>query len=88
MIACVDVHYRERSATAAGVLFQAWSDNKPASEIVMKIGEVEPYVSGRFFRRELPCVLAVLRALDELPYAILIDGYVWHEAERRPGLGA
>ena len=88
MIACVDVHYRGTSAIAACLLFEKWSDDRPASEIVVQIGEVEAYVSGRFFRRELPCLLAVLRALDQPPHAIIIDGYVWLGDQRNPGLGA
>ena len=88
MIACVDVHYRDTSAIAACVLFRAWSDDRPASEAVVQIREVEPYVSGQFFRRELPCLLAALRAVDEPPHAVIIDGYVWLRDERHPGLGA
>ncbi len=88
MIASVDVHYLEKGARVACVLFQAWSDDKPAYEVVTEVGEVKPYVSGQFFRRELPCLLAVLRALDEPPRVIIIDGYVWLGDERRPGLGA
>lgn len=88
MIACLDVDYRDRGAVAACVLFSAWSDNKPASEAVVEIAEVKPYTSGQFFRRELPCLLAVLRALDERPHILIVDGYVWLEGERNPGLGA
>ena len=88
MIGCVDVSYRNGGAVAACVLFWAWSDHRPASEIVLPVEKVEPYVSGRFFRRELPCLLAVLRAIDELPDVVVIDGYVWLGDEQRPGLGA
>ena len=87
MIACVDVHYRDPTAVAACVLFQAWSDDKPMSETIVEIREVRPYVSGEFFRRELPCLLAVLRAINERPQSVIIDGYVWL-GDERPGLGA
>jgi deoxyribonuclease V len=88
MIGCVDVYYRDTSAIAACVLFEKWSDDRPASEIVVQIREIQPYVSGQFFRRELPCLLAALRAFDELPHAVIIDGYVWVGDQRNPGLGA
>ena len=86
MIACVDVDYREAGAVAACVCFQSWSDDTPASESVIQISDVEPYQSGQFYRRELPCLLAVLKSLSELPQVIVIDGYVWLGAQR-PGLG-
>ena len=76
MIACVDVDYREAGAIAACVCFQSWSDDTPAPESVIQISDVEPYQSGQFYRRELPCLLAVLKSLSELPQVIVIDGYV------------
>jgi len=87
MIACVDVDYRDLGAVAACVCFQSWSDGTSTSETVVQIHDVEPYRSGQFYRRELPCILAVLRSLPELPHVIIIDGYVWL-GQQRPGLGA
>ena len=87
MIACVDVDYREVGAVAACVCFQAWSDDTSASETVVQIRNVEPYRSGQFYRRELPCILTVLKSLRESPQVIIIDGYVWL-GEQQPGLGA
>jgi deoxyribonuclease V len=86
MIACVDVDYRDVGAVAACVCFQAWSDAKPASETVVQIRDVEPYQSGQFYRRELPCILTVLESLPETPQVIVIDGYVWI-GDQRSGLG-
>ena len=88
MIACVDVDYREAGAVAACVLFRAWPDAEPVSEVVVRIAAVEPYEPGRFYRRELPCLLAVLEALAERPEVVVIDGYVWLGDEGEPGLGA
>lgn len=86
MNACVDVHYRDPSAVAAGLWFQHWQDSASAVETVLPIPRVAPYQSGQFYRRELPCLLAVL---EKGPPAetVVIDGYVWLEDER-PGLGA
>lgn len=86
MIACVDVDYRDVGAVAACVCFETWSDGTPALESVVQIDDVEPYESGQFFRRELPCILAVLNSLPHLPEVIIIDGYVWLGGQR-PGLG-
>ena len=87
MIACVDVDYRDVGAVAAYVSFQSWSDATSTSETVVRIHDVQPYQSGQFYRRELPCLLVVLKSLSELPQVIVIDGYVWL-GQQWPGLGA
>jgi deoxyribonuclease V len=89
MLACVDVDYRGDEAVAACVLFGAWSDGAAAGCVVEKVSGVEPYVPGQFYRRELPCLLAVLGKLPERPELVVIDGYVWlgGEDRPRPGLG-
>lgn len=88
MIAAVDVAYGPRGAAAACVLFHTFADARPASVHVAQIADVEPYEPGAFYKRELPCILAVLRACGATPGVIVIDGYVWLSADRRPGLGA
>ena len=87
-MACLDVDYREPGAVAACVLFRDWTDERPAAEAVVRIESVAPYEPGRFYRRELPCLLAVLEAIDERPGVVVIDGYVWLGDEHDPGLGA
>lgn len=54
----------------------------------MRIGAVEPYVPGQFYRRELPCLLAVLKKSGAEFSSVVIDGYVWLDAGGVPGLGA
>jgi deoxyribonuclease V len=88
MIACVDVDYRVSQAVAACVLFRSWSDAVSADEKIALITEVDPYVPGHFYRRELPCLLAVLAQVCDPIDVIVIDGYVWLRDEQAPGLGA
>jgi deoxyribonuclease V len=88
MLACVDVDYRDDEAVAACVLFRGWADEYSAEEMVERIRDVEPYQSGQFYKRELPCILAVLEKVDEPLDAVVIDGYVWLRDESAPGLGA
>src|SRR5205823_5903515 len=88
MIACVDVDYRGDEAAAACVLSAGWADEAPAGELVERVVGVAPYVPGQFYKRELPCLLAVLRQVAEPIDVVVIDGYVWLEDESRPGLGA
>ena len=59
MIACVDVDYRDVGAVAACVCFEHWDDGTPVLDTAIEIHGIEPYEPGRFYRRELPCILAV-----------------------------
>ena len=86
MIGCVDVYYRMTQAVAAGIAFRDWPDDTVAAERVISLPVVQPYKPGRFFVRELPCLLAVLPLLPAVQ-VVVIDGYVWLEDDR-PGLGA
>jgi deoxyribonuclease V len=87
MLACLDVDYRENGACAAAVVFRDWRDGAAAEERTVGIAEVQPYEPGQFYRRELPCLLAVLRVLPPIE-TVIIDGYVWLEGASKPGLGA
>lgn len=84
---CVDVDYRDDQAVAAAVLFHDWGDATAAGRIVQPIAPIEPYQPGAFYRRELPCLLAVLRQVSEPFDLVVVDGYVWLEDEMHPGLG-
>ncbi len=86
MIAAFDVHYfGNECAFAAAVLFGEYRDEEAAEERTTVVDGVSPYVSGQFYRRELPCILRLLEQLDETPEEMVIDGYVM--LGERPGLG-
>jgi deoxyribonuclease V len=87
MIAFLDVDYRKTGAVAAAVLAHDWADPAPAAEAVAYVPNVAEYVPGEFYRRELPCLRAVLGRCPTVPTLIVIDGYVWLGPDR-PGLGA
>jgi deoxyribonuclease V len=87
MIAFTDVHYRETDATAACVLADRWSADRATSEWTCVVSPIAPYEPGAFFKRELPCLLEVLRRAPPVTH-VVIDGYVWLDAARTPGLGA
>lgn len=87
-IAFLDVDYRGTGARAACVVTDGWAAAAPSATWVRDIESVQPYEPGQFYRRELPCLLAVLALLPALPDAMVIDGYVWLAAVERPGLGA
>ena len=87
-IAFVDVDYKGAGARAACVLTESWEAESPASTCVSDIETAEPYEPGNFYRRELPCIVSVLRMLPLLPEIVVVDGYVWLSSVDRPGLGA
>ena len=88
MKACVDVQYGEREARAACVLFTEWTDATPARELVTVVRDPAPYEPGALYKRELPCLLAVLAPVRASLEVVLVDGYVWLDAAGRKGLGA
>ncbi len=56
----------------------------PRGYPILTVAEYEP---GQFYKRELPCVLALLQQLEQLPEFIVIDGYVYLDGNQRPGFG-
>ncbi len=87
MLACLDVDYRAAGAMAACLCFTRWEAKSASRRDHAWLTKVEPYVSGEFFRRELPCLLEVLARLPSRPQLLIVDSYVWLEGER-PGMGA
>ncbi len=89
-LACLDVDYRVRGAVAGCVLFTAWTDGVPASELVATAAaaEVAPYVAGQLYRRELPLLERVLGQVVTALDVVIVDGNVWLDATGAPGLGA
>jgi deoxyribonuclease V len=88
VLACVDVHYHADGAVAVCVEFVDWTDARPRRESCARILDPAPYSPGEFYRRELPCLLAVLKTVRTMPAVIVIDGYVWLDRDGRRGLGA
>jgi deoxyribonuclease V len=88
MIVCVDVHDHDSAAVAAAVEFENWVDAQPLHEVSVDLTVVGPYEPGKFYRRELPCLVAALSALPQRPQVVIVDGYVWLDDDRTPSLGA
>jgi deoxyribonuclease V len=87
MIYALDVDYNgDLNATVACLGFQNWSDNQISYSNRHRIEPIEPYQSGLFFKRELPCLLKALENLTDIEI-IIVDGYVWLEEPSHYGLG-
>jgi deoxyribonuclease V len=89
VLAATDVQYLpDGGARAALVLAAAASFSPVVSEKTVLVPEVAPYEPGAFYRRELPCLRAVLAgALADLEL-LIVDGYVDLDPSGRAGLGA
>lgn len=88
VLVCLDVGYEGTGALAAAVAVDAPDAPHPSASASVRLARVAPYRAGRFFERELPCLMAVLRRLGgRRPDCVLVDGYAWL-ATGRPGLGA
>lgn len=83
----VDVGYSTRGAKAAGVEFDDWSAAEPVKSWTSVTGEVEAYIPGEFYKRELPCILQLLSDLQLQPDCIVVDGFVYLDGSSKPGLG-
>jgi deoxyribonuclease V len=77
MIAAIDVHYLDDSTAVAGaVVFSDFSDPQGYRTYTTNISAVEDYIPGQFYKRELPCIMEILRVIGEDIETIIIDGYV------------
>ena len=88
MILAVDVDYRDNhQASVAGILFDDWRDTQPKAVVTTTVEGVASYQSGQFYKRELPCIVALLAKIDQPLDGIVVDGYVFLGASKK-GLGA
>ena len=85
MYLTVDVQYGE-TAKIAGVVFARWDAQTPVATYVTELQDVEPYVPGEFYRRELPCIKHLLTQVKEPISCLIVDGHCWLESNH-PGLG-
>lgn len=87
MILAIDVHYKDALAKVVGALFEP--EATTALEYVTSyIDDVEEYVPGEFYKRELPCILSLLEKVELKKLdAIIIDGNVFINNNGDFGLG-
>jgi deoxyinosine 3'endonuclease (endonuclease V) len=88
MILAFDVYYTGDEARAVCLAFRHWTDTDAAQNWIEYISGISDYEPGAFYKRELPCILAILKTIDlSLVQAIVIDGYVVLDNNGKPGLG-
>ena len=87
MLLAIDVHYKDSYSKSVGVLFN-WVDKAPHSIITDTINDVAPYKPGQFYKRELPCILQLIKQVDlSAIEVIIVDGHVFVDNDKTFGLG-
>ncbi len=88
MILAFDTYYFEDKAKTVAIEFNHWSDQTITNSYSETITGVDEYTPGSFYKRELPCILSLLKQID-LSHckAIIIDGFVVLDDEGSIGLG-
>ncbi len=87
LFAAVDVHYRKKTATTALVEFSDFSTCSITRSFVQESEIPAPYVPGKFYLRELPCILKILEQTGKHYQMIVIDGFVFLRKPVCHGLG-
>jgi deoxyribonuclease V len=87
MNAILDVCYRNGMAAVACVQFSNWTDSHPNAVSISELDVQAGYVPGRFFERELPCLLYALKRETVRFEVIVIDGFVHLKPPLKKGLG-
>lgn len=90
MILAFDTFYsNNNTAKTACVQFKSWQDAEPVQTYQEILTDVEDYTPGEFYKRELPCILSLLKQIDITNCeAIIIDGFVTLDDTGKYGLGA
>ena len=88
MILAFDSYYFDNKAKTVALQFADWQDPEPIavySEILQGIADYEP---GNFYKRELPCILSLMKQIDLSKITcIIIDGFVYLDDDKTHGLG-
>lgn len=89
MILAFDTYYYENKAKTVCLNFEDWNNEDKFEIYTETLFEIEEYVSGEFYKRELPCILSLLSKIDlKKVDLIIIDGFVFLDDENKFGLGA
>jgi deoxyribonuclease V len=88
MIYAFDALYKGDTGKIVCLGFNSWEDSSFKMQIIKNISPVAEYEPGSFYKRELPCILEVIKDIClEQEDILIIDGYVFLDNNRKPGLG-
>jgi deoxyribonuclease V len=88
MILAFDTYYFDQKAKTICLEFAEWNEDKNFKVHSEIIDNVEEYIPGEFYKRELPCILSLLKQIDLSTIdVIVVDGFVYLNDENKYGLG-
>ncbi|MDY0988065.1 endonuclease V [Flavobacterium sp. CFBP9031] len=88
MILAFDTYYFDQKAKTICLEFAEWNEDKNFKIHSEIIDNVEEYIPGEFYKRELPCILSLLKQIDlSTIEVIVVDGFVYLNDENKYGLG-
>lgn len=88
MILAFDTYYFDGKAKTVCLEFEKWNESKDFKIYHEIIENVEEYIPGEFYRRELPCILSLLNQIDLTKVeAIIVDSFVYLDNDKKYGLG-
>ncbi len=88
MILAFDTYYFDGKAKTVCIEFTDWSNSQYLKCHTETLENIEEYIPGEFYKRELPCILSLLNKISpKNAEAIIVDGYVFLTDEGKPGLG-
>ncbi len=89
MILVFDTYYNNDNAKTICLSFEDWNRENSINVYSETISGIEEYVSGEFYKRELPCILSLISQIDlDKVDLIIIDGFVYLNDNNKYGLGA
>ena len=88
MILAFDTYYFDGKAKTVCLEFTEWNQSENFKVHTEIIDNVEEYIPGEFYKRELPCILSLVNQFDlKNIEAIIVDGFVYLNDEKKYGLG-
>lgn len=83
-----DTYYFGDKAKTVCIAFNNWTDSEVQYIYEEVLENIEAYKSGEFYKRELPCILSLLRKIPVNDVnVIVIDGFVYLDDHNKYGLG-
>jgi deoxyinosine 3'endonuclease (endonuclease V) len=88
MIYAFDTYYYDDHANTVCIAFEDWTSENESDIYTEKTEVSSGYESGAFYKRELPCILSLLKEISlKEGDIIIVDGYVTLDNDGKIGLG-
>ena len=88
MILAFDTYYFDNKAKTVCLEFSEYNQKENFMVHTEIIENVEEYIPGEFYKRELPCIMSVLNQINlENIEVIIVDGFVYLDDDKKYGLG-